>query len=61
MKPPRPSLLVLLRFLAILGAAFFIILALHVEPAQGGRLRSSPPSPVPHTNPSSECGCNNGT
>jgi len=35
MKAPRPSLLVLLRFLAILVVAFFIILALHVEPAQG--------------------------
>ena len=35
MKAPRPSLLVLLRFLAILAAAFFIILAVHVEPAQG--------------------------
>ncbi|EES16767.2 hypothetical protein SORBI_3008G060100 [Sorghum bicolor] len=50
MKAPRPSLLVLLRFLAILVVAFFIILALHVEPAQGGRQPSSPPSPVPHTN-----------
>jgi hypothetical protein len=35
MKAPRPSLLVLVRFLAmILAAAFFVILAVHVEPAQ---------------------------
>ena len=35
MKAPRPSLLVLLRFLVILAAASFVILAVHVEPAQG--------------------------
>jgi hypothetical protein len=37
MKAPRPSLqlLVVLRFLAILASAFFIILIVHVKPAQG--------------------------
>ncbi|KAG0520325.1 hypothetical protein BDA96_08G064600 [Sorghum bicolor] len=59
MKAPRPSLqlLVVLRFLAILASAFFIILIVHVKPAQGGRQPNSPPSPDPNANPGSHC-CN---
>ncbi|NP_001351469.1 uncharacterized protein LOC100279009 [Zea mays] len=58
--PRRPcsSLVLLLRFLAILAAAaFFIVLAVHVEPVQGGRQPNPPPSPEAHPTPQSHC-CN---
>ncbi|KAJ1265102.1 hypothetical protein BS78_08G052900 [Paspalum vaginatum] len=48
MKAP-PSLLVLC--LAILALVLISILAVHVEPAQGLRLLSTPPSPDPHRGP----------